>query len=100
MKKYKVFLTGRNFWMEANGQPKQMGFYTTRFVNADTPENAENLAVQLIREDSKLREAVINERSDPPTIYAEDIELLQTFEGIKVPGTGYTFYEEESEGNA
>ena len=100
MKKYKVFLNGKNFWMKADGQPKLKGFYTTRFVEADTPEKAENLAVQLIREDPKLRKAVINEKTDPPMIYAEDIELLRTFEGVRVPGAGYTFYEEETEGNA
>jgi len=77
--------------MEADGQPKQMGFYTTRFVEADTSENAENLAVQLIREETTLRQAAINEKSDPPIIYAEDIELLETFEGGSMPGTGYTF---------
>src|SRR5262249_24035175 len=100
MKKYKVFLNGRNFLMEADGQPKKMGFYTTRFVEAETPENAENIAVELVRNDAELRKAVKNEKPDPPTIYAEEIALLQSFEGILVPGTGYTFYEEECEGKA
>jgi hypothetical protein len=79
-----------------------MGFYTTRFLEADTPELAENRAAQLIRGDAKLREAVINDRSDPPMIHAEEIVLLQTFEGIEPPGSGYTFffYDDESRGEA
>src|SRR5688572_14762202 len=100
MNKYKVFINGRNFWMEANGQSKLMGFYTTRFVEADTPENAENLAVDLVRTDAELRKAITNEKSNPPMIYAKDIELLQTSEGVRLPGAGYTFYEEESEESA
>ena len=102
MNKYKVSLNGRNFWMEIDGQPKLMGFYTTRFLEADTPELAEHFAVQIVRGDTKLREAVINDKSDPPTIHAEEVVMLQTFEGINLPGAGYTFffYEDESEGKA
>jgi hypothetical protein len=102
MNKYKVLLNGRNFWMNIDNQPKLMGFYTTRFLEADTPELAENRAAQLIRGDAKLREAVINDRSDPPMIHAEEIVLLQTLEGIEPPGSGYTFffYDDESRGEA
>jgi hypothetical protein len=65
MKKYKVFLNGKNFWIKADGHPKKMGFYTTRFVEADTPESAENLAVELVRKDAGLRKAVKNEKVRP-----------------------------------
>jgi hypothetical protein len=84
-----------------DGQPRIMGFYTTRFVEAETPEGAEDLAVQQIRGDDKLRKTVINDKSDPPMIYAEEIIMLETFEGIKLPGTGYTFfYDDETRGKA
>ena len=50
-----------------------MGFYTTRFVEADTPENAENLAVQLIREDA-IHQAVVNAwRASPPLKTSDEI---------------------------
>lgn len=62
------------------------GFYTTRFVEPATPEKAEDFAVQLVREDADLRKAVVNEKSDPPMIYAEEIERLESFEGVKLPG--------------
>lgn len=88
--------------MKTDGQPKLMGFYTTRFLEADTPELAEDFAVQLIRRDAKLREAVINDKCDPPMIHAEEVVLLKTFDGIEPPGSGYTFffYDEESRGKA
>lgn len=95
MNKYRVFLNGRNFWMKVDRQPKRMGFYTTRFVEADLPEEAESLAVQLIRKDTKLQKVVHNKKSDPPMIYLEGIALLKSFKGIKLPGTGYVFYEEK-----
>ena len=60
-----------------------------------TISRRENLAVELVRKDAVLRKAVKNEKSDPPMIYAENIEILQTFKGVRVPGAGYTFYEEE-----
>lgn len=84
------------------GQPKLVGFYTTRFVEAETPEKAEDLAVQLIRGDAKLHEAVVNDKSDPPMIYAEEVVLLETFEGNMTPGAGYTFflYDDETQGKA
>lgn len=50
MDKYKVLLNGRSFWIDTEGQPKLMGFYTTRFVEAETPEKAEDFAVQQKRE--------------------------------------------------
>ncbi len=81
--------------MKVDRQPKRMGFYTTRFVEADLPDEGETLAVQLIREDSKLRKIVHNKKSDPPMIYLEGIALLKSFKGIKLPGTGYMFYEEK-----
>jgi hypothetical protein len=83
-----------------DGEPKLMGFYTTRFDQAETPEEAEDLAVKLIRGDNKLREAVINDKSDPPMIYAEEVVVVETFEGNKPPGGGYCFYEDESKGKA
>lgn len=101
MNKYKVLLNGSNFWMKIDSQTKLMGFYTTRYLEADTPELAEEFAVQLIRADAKLREAVVNDKSDPPMIHAEEVILLQTFEGTEPPGSGYTyFYDDESQGKA
>lgn len=102
MNKYKVLLNGRNFWMNIDSQPKLMGFYTTRYLEGDTPELAEDCAVQLIREDPKLRGSVINDKDDPPMIHVEEVVLLRTFEGTEPPGSGYTFYiyDDENRGEA
>lgn len=92
MKKYRVFLHGKNFLIRFDGRKQVVGFYTTRFVEAENPEEAENKAVQLIREDRKLQKVVLNDKSDPPMIFVEEIEEKVSFDGVKLPGTGYTFY--------
>ena len=51
-------------------------FFTTRFVEADTTEEAEEIAVQLIRDDRVLKAAVLNDVAAPPTIYLKEIDEL------------------------
>ena len=95
MKKYRVFLQGKNFLLNIDDKTEKIGFYTTRFVEANDELEAENKSVELIRNDPQLRQLVLNEKDDPPTIYQEDIEELSDFDGIKTPGAGYTFYPED-----
>jgi hypothetical protein len=100
MGKYKVFINGQNFWITIDGETKRWGFYTTRFVEAVSPKQAEKKAVQLIRDDPKLKENVLNDKSEPPMMFVERIEPLNSFNGLPVPGTGYTFYDEDKEPHA
>ena len=88
---YRVFLRGENFLMEVDGKPTRMGFYTTRFVQANNRDGAELLAVDLIRSDSWLKKSVSNDRSDPPKIFAEEIDLVEG-EGAPDVGAGFSFF--------
>jgi len=45
MNKYRVMINGQNYLMNVEGMPRRMGFYKTYFLQAETPEDAENLAV-------------------------------------------------------
>ena len=95
MPHWKVFLNGKNFWLLVDGAPRRLGFYTTRFVEAADERAAELAAVQLLRDDPKLKE-VLNERSDPPIIVAEEIaEIFAPDQGLS--NLGYAFYNEETE---
>jgi len=69
--------------------------YKTRYVEANNPEEAELKAVELIKTDSKLTESVKNDHSDAPMIYLEELFGLESFEGVNILGTGYTFYLED-----
>lgn len=49
MNKYRVLLNGRNFLLEMGDRVASHGLYTTRFVEANTPDEAELKAVNSIR---------------------------------------------------
>jgi ribosomal protein S27AE len=96
MKKYRVMLEGRNFLLDIEGSVKKYGFFTTRYVEAEDFQQAEMKAMQLIREDQVLKTATKNE-SSKPMIYLESITELESFEGLHLPGTGYSFFPDESD---
>ena len=97
MNKYRVYLEGKNFLLSFNGKPEKHGFFTTRFVEANNPEEAENISIGLIRSDTDFKTAVLNKQDDPPMIYLKEIVKLIDFGDIEPPGSGYTFYPESSE---
>jgi hypothetical protein len=97
MKKYRLLLNGRNFLMRVDGRLERSGFYTTRIVTASSPEEAEKLAIDLIRNDSSLRASVLNEPSNPPIIYVDEYAELEGEESADGPNAGYTFYPEKEE---
>src|SRR5882724_365041 len=86
MPKYRILLNGRNFWMNLENTFGRFGFFTWRYVEAPTPEEAERLAVDVVRGEETLRSAALNASSDPPTIYVEEIDELESFDGITPPG--------------
>ena len=90
MKHFRVSLRGENVLLTFDGQPTRMGFYTTRFVQANNPEGAELLAVDLIRSDKRLRGAA-NLRSDPPMISADEIDEVAS-EDVPEITAGFTFF--------
>jgi len=96
-KKFKVLVRGKNYLIrKAGSSPRKLGFYTTAFVEAANAEQAEAVAVELLRNDSKLRNVSENKASDPPRIKIESIEEIQSFDGCNLPRMGLAFYEEGS----
>ena len=96
MKKFRVFLRGENFLMTVDGTTKRLGFYTTRFLEAPDKEEAEQKAVESLRQNERLRNGVLNDRSDPPLLFAEEIEEIPSFDGIENRDLGLGFFEDES----
>ena len=95
LKKSRVLLRGENFLMDVDDTVKSMGFFTTVFVEAPDPDKAELRAVEVIRKDDRLRRCVLNERPDPPMLYAEGIDEVTRFDRPAHRSLGYTFYEHE-----
>ena len=96
MPTYEVELNGRNFLLEVDGVPRRMGFYILRYVDATSPQEAAQAAVRVVRGYESLAN-VLNDRSDPPKIYAEDIiELSEAPEPNEIE-LGLSFYSEDDE---
>ena len=96
MTHYGVSLKGENIWLDMEGKPSRMGFFTTRYVVAENESEAEIKAVQMLRDDPKLKN-VLNDKSDPPMIYCEGIQSVEDFDPSTVVQQGYAFYPEESD---
>lgn len=89
--KYQVLLRGENFEMNWENEIKNFGFFTTRFVNAETPEEAETKAVALVKNDQWLIGAMISNSSFTPMIYLESIHKAKWWK--RLGGKGYSFWE-------
>lgn len=99
MKKYSVLVRGENFIVRGDEQDQKLGFYTTVFVEALDEQSAEIKAMELLRTDQKLVNITLNSKSNSPMMYMEEIEELETFEGLHLPRTGFAFFSaEDSEG--
>ena len=89
---FRVTLNGRNFHLEWEGAISRTGFYTYRDVAAENAEEAEHIAVQMMREHELLRECVKNSIEDPPAIHVDGIEEIEIPEATQ---PGLIFYPEK-----
>ena len=96
MKKYKVMIEGRNFLINVDGKNQKLGFYTTRWVEANNEHDAERFAIEIIRNDPKLNSNTLNKKTDPPLMHASEVKDIGLFEGDE-PTPGYVFFPEDEE---
>jgi hypothetical protein len=86
MKRYKVKLHGENFLLNLDGDLKKYGFYATKFLKAESPQEAEKNAI------------ILNKNTDRPTINMEEIEEVNFLKFFaKKSTTDFTFYPEDEE---
>ena len=94
MKKYKVLVRGENFLLNIDGEDQSLGFYTTVFLEGKDEGEAEESAIALIRDDQEFGRSVLNEKSDSPRMFVEEIAEVESFEGLTLQRTGFSFYPE------
>lgn len=95
MKKYQILVEGSNFFLKLSKKDiKKYGFYATRFVEAETPERAFEIVKDILRNQIK-REDIYNEEDNPPILYPNEIDEVECFDDIIIPGEGFTFFSEE-----
>src|SRR3546814_6000362 len=70
---FRCIICGENFPGTLLGQEELVGFYTTRFVEADSPEQAEIMAIELLRNDPSLDVSSAN-RTQSAKVFFEDID--------------------------
>lgn len=98
MKRFKVKLHGENFLLNLDGELKKYGFFATKFVKAENPQEAEKIAIILIRQNPNLRDIVLNENAGRPTINLEEIKEVNSIKFFfKKSTTDFTFYPEDEE---
>jgi len=100
MSKYRVLIAGDNLLLNFDGQPRKLGFYVSRIVEAQNHGEAEIAAVDLIREDSRLKGNVLNEDDDPPMLYAEEVEEIKESNALQNVATGFSWYPMDEANNA
>jgi uncharacterized membrane protein len=99
MKKFEVCIRGTNFLIKTDNKAKKNGFYAARFVEAKDTSTAVEIAMDSFR--SELKDAVLNDKSDPPVMNVEEVEEVYYFQdsmvvGDKVlPGKGFVWDKEE-----
>jgi hypothetical protein len=95
MKWFKCSIAGENFPGDLVDDDKLVGFYVTRFVQAETTEDAEVLGLNSLRTEESLQlpEGVM----PPPTakVYFEEIVEIEESEVPSVP-PGFTFFPMDS----
>jgi hypothetical protein len=87
---FRCFIRGDNFPGKLIGKKEPIGFYTTRFVDAETAEQAEMLAVDLLRNDADL-DVAAKHRTQDAKIHFEKIEEVPA-ETERKPNKGFTFF--------
>lgn len=76
MATYLVRMKGRNFLINGADGPKKKQFRAIRLVEAANQERAENMARSLIQKDPRLKDAEMNDASDPPEISLESVSRI------------------------
>jgi hypothetical protein len=106
MARYMVTLRGEDFLLRLEkprlfgllrrqvNAPALYGFFTTRYVDAASPEEAESKAVELVNADPKLHAMTLNARESPPSIFLEEVAVIDAQPSDEV--RGYTFFPAET----
>lgn len=78
MKWFRCLIHGKNFPGKLIGRDHPIGFYTTRYVKAESQESAELLALEELRKDSQLKIAdAQKENSKSAMVFFEELEEVK-----------------------
>lgn len=91
MPKYRLLMRGEDFLISMDGKSELLGFYQTIYMEAPSAEEAENKAVDTVRQ-SDLREIILAGSDRRPMIYMDEMEEIESFQGIDSLVQGRAFF--------
>ena len=74
---------------------KMCGFYTTRFVEANSETEAINDAFDLVRKEIESRPDNTDDQFGGPELSLYEVNEVEDFSDNDPPGGGFTYYEYE-----
>jgi hypothetical protein len=96
MATYRCLVRGENFRLEVNEERRLHGFYTTRWVEAENPDSAEEVVVSLLKQESILQKPDWHDGSGPAAMMF--VEEIEEAEGYCIgPNQGFSFFLEEDQ---
>ena len=96
MTTYLVRLNGQNFLIDGDEGPRKKRFCSTQLVEAEDQDRAETLARELIINDPRLKDSVLNQESDPPMIYIESVSEISAM-AYDAQNRAHSFYWENED---
>ena len=90
---FRCLIRGNNFPGALIGEDKPIGFYTTRYVEASSSSEAENLVVDLLRKDESLAISPALRVKNAKVFVEEILEVALNTE--RTPNNGFTFFIEK-----
>lgn len=87
---YRCSICGENFPGALLGESKPIGFYTTRFVEASTADEAEMLALDSLRGD-EIFNIPIEARTEDARVFFEKIVVVAP-DTERAPNSGFSFF--------
>ena len=88
---YKCFIAGENFPGAIIGESNPIGFYTTRFVEANSPEEAETKALANLKSEQTFSLPPGVARPSNTKVYFENIEEVERSE-VDETNLGFSFF--------
>lgn len=96
MRWFRVLIEGEHVMMDVASERRYMGFFVTRFVNAETPALASALAMSAVRTDPKLDRLILNNDDDPPVFSVDEIDEVAEVDVLK-GDPGFVFFRDEEQ---
>jgi len=96
MTTFLVRLNGQNFLIDGDDGPRKKRFCSTRLVEAEDQDRAETLARELIINDPRFKNSVLNQESDPPMIYIESVSEISAM-AYDAQNRAHSFYWEDED---